>query len=131
MRTALLRALTLGAVLSASGFGGDAHAQEPAPGGLRKRTMAEDLQMFGQVLNQIRVNHPDSLDTHELLMAAIEGLVRAADPHSYVIPAIRLDPKKEEELRAGKLHPLPISFVFIGGAPVVVNVAAGTSASAL
>jgi hypothetical protein len=29
--------------------------------------------MFSQVLNQIRVNHPDSVDTHDLFMAAIEG----------------------------------------------------------
>ena len=26
--------------------------------------------MFGQVLNQIRVNHPDSVDTHEVLYIA-------------------------------------------------------------
>ena len=48
--------------------------------------------MFSQVLNQIRVNHPDSVDSHELLMAAIEGMVHAADPHSFVVPAVRLSP---------------------------------------
>ena len=48
------------------------------PSAVRKSTPYEDLQMFGQVLNQIRVNHPDSVDTHELLMAAIEGMVSAA-----------------------------------------------------
>jgi carboxyl-terminal processing protease len=104
-------------------------AQDSTRSPIRKRTMAEDLQMFGQVLNQIRVNHPDSLDTHELLMAAIQGMVRAADPHSYVIPAIRLDPAKEAQLRDGKLQPIPVSFVMIGGAPVVSGVAAGTAAS--
>ena len=35
------------------------------------RSAAEDLRMFSQVLNQLRVNHPDSLDTHVLLMAAV------------------------------------------------------------
>ena len=59
---------------------------------IRPRSVAEDLQMFSQVLNQIRVNHPDSIETHILLMAAVEGMVRAADPHSFVIPAIRLNP---------------------------------------
>src|SRR4051794_29300825 len=59
---------------------------------LRPRTTAEDLMMFSQVLNQIRVNHPDSLDMHELFMAAIEGMIHAADPHSFVIPAVRLNP---------------------------------------
>ena len=119
------------AVASLAATDHSASAQPPAKSPIRKRTAAEDLQMFGQVLNQIRVNHPDSLDTHELLMAAIEGMVRAADPHSYVIPAMRLDPAREGQLRAGKLQPLPISFVMIGGAPVVASVAAGTAASAL
>jgi carboxyl-terminal processing protease len=100
-------------------------------GPVRPRTAYEDLQMFGQVLNQIRVNHPDSVDTHELLMAAIAGMVQAADPHSFVIPAMRLDPGKEEQFRTGKLHPIPLSFTFIGGAPIVVSVAPGTAASRL
>ena len=92
-----------------------------------KRTAYEDLQMFGQVLNQIRVNHPDSVDAHELFMAAIEGMIRAADPHSYVIPAVRLEAGKEQALRDGKLLPVPISFAFVGGAPVVVSVAPGST----
>ncbi|MBC8086616.1 MAG: hypothetical protein H7Z40_05080 [Phycisphaerae bacterium] len=103
----------------------------PAKGVVRPRTAYEDLQMFGQVLNQIRVNHPDSLDTHALLIAAITGMVRAADPHSYVIPAVRLEPGKEAELRAGKLVPVPVEFIFVGGTPVVASVAAGTAARKL
>src|SRR4029079_2051963 len=63
-------------------------AQDSTARPLRKRTTVEDLQMFSQVLNQIRVNHPDSVDTHDLFMAAVEGMVHAADPHSYVIPAV-------------------------------------------
>jgi Periplasmic protease len=106
-----------------------ANAQTASP--VMKRTAYEDLQMFGQVLNQIRINHPDSLDAHELFMAAIEGMIRAADPHSYVIPAVRLEPGKEEALRDGKLVPVPISFTYIGGAPVVVSVAAGSSSRRL
>jgi carboxyl-terminal processing protease len=106
-----------------------AGAQPAAP--VRARTAYEDLQLFGQVLNQIRVNHPDSVDTHALLMAAIEGMVHAADPHSYVVPALRLAPGKEQQLREGKLVPVPIDFTFVGGAPVVASVAAGTAASRL
>lgn len=96
---------------------------------VRVPTVAEDLQMFGQVLNQIRVNHPDSIDTHALLMAAIVGMVRAADPHSYVIPATRLVAGKEAELRAGRLVPVPVDFAFVAGTPVVASVAAGSAAS--
>src|SRR2546428_5475404 len=85
--------------------------------------------MFSQVLNQIRVNHPDSIDTHDLFMAAVTGMVHAADPHSYVLPATRLAPEKETAMRAGKLYPVPIRFAFYGGSPVVVSVAPGSEAA--
>ena len=118
-----------GALLVASGA--RVLAQQPSASPVVKRSAYEDLQMFSQVLNQIRVNHPDSLDPHELYMAAVAGMIHAADPHSFVIPAVRLEAGKEEALNEGKLHPVPISFEYVGGAPVVVSVAAGTSASQL
>src|SRR3954468_17753994 len=98
---------------------------------IRKRSISEDLQMFSQVLNQIRVNHPDSVDTHKLLMAAVEGMVRAADPHSFVIPALRLNREKQAAWREGKLFPVPVSFEFVGGDPVVVSIDAGSRAASL
>jgi len=104
------------------------HAQDARP--TRAPTVAEDLQMFSQVFNQIRVNHPDSMDTHALFIAAVEGMVSAADPHSYVLPAARLAPDAERAWREGRLVPVPITFRMIGGAPVVVSVAPGTAASA-
>lgn len=94
----------------------------------RPRTVAEDLQLFSQVYNQIRVNHPDSLDSHRLFLAAIQALVRATDPHSYVIPSVRLQPGKAEQLREGRFHPVPIDFAFVGGSAVVSTVYAGTAA---
>ena len=97
----------------------------------RARTAAEDLQLFSQVFNQIRINHPDSLDSHRLFMAAIQAMVQATDPHSYVIPSVRLEPGKLEELRAGRLHPVPIDFSFEGGSAVVATVSAGTAARRL
>ena len=104
-------------------------AQAAAAPVTRARTVAEDLQLFSQVFNQIRVNHPDSLDAHRLFMSAIVAMVRATDPHSYVIPAVRLVPGKEDQLRAGKLQPVPVAFQFVGGSAVVTGVAAGTAAS--
>ncbi|MBV9774277.1 MAG: PDZ domain-containing protein, partial [Gemmatimonadetes bacterium] len=77
----------------------------------------------------IRVNHPDSVDTHALFMAAVEGMVGAADPHSYVLPATRLVPAKEKELREGRLQPVPVRFSYVGGSPVVSSVAPGSEAS--
>ena len=103
-----------------------AAAQE---GVVRPRSTAEDLQMFSQVLNQIRVNHPDSVDTHRLFMAAVEGMVRAADPHSYVITAARLSPQKEKDYREGRLFPVPIQWDFARGTPVVRSVAPGSAAA--
>ncbi|HZI41534.1 MAG TPA: S41 family peptidase [Gemmatimonadaceae bacterium] len=96
---------------------------------IRPRSTGEDLQMFSQVLNQIRVNHPDSLDMHELFMAAIEGMIHAADPHSFVIPAVRLDPAKAAAYRDGKLYPVPVTFHYIDGAPVVVSIDPGSKAA--
>jgi carboxyl-terminal processing protease len=113
--------------LALSGRAGAQDTSSHSP--LRKRTTAEDLQMFSQVLNQIRVNHPDSLDMHELFMAAIEGMVHAADPHSFVIPAVRLNPAKAAAYRDGKLYPVPITFRFVEGAPVVMSVDPGSNAA--
>ena len=113
--------------LSAPSLSAPAAAQQTGP--LRPRTTYEDLQMFSQVLNQIRVNHPDSVESHELFMAAVEGMVRRADPHSYVIPAARLRADKEKELREGRLHPVPIDFGYFGGTPVVASVAPGSQAA--
>lgn len=96
---------------------------------IKPRTTYEDLQMLSGVLNQLRVNHPDSLDTHVLLMAAIEGMVQAADPHSYVITAARMDPEREKAIRDNKLFPVGINFEYYGGAPVVVGLTPGSQAA--
>ncbi|HEU4454910.1 MAG TPA: S41 family peptidase [Longimicrobium sp.] len=116
------------AALAALALAAPAAAQETR-GPLRPRTAYEDLQMFSQVLNQIRVNHPDSVDTHALFMAAVEGMIRAADPHSYVIPAARLSPERQREWEAGRLHPVPVDFRFVGGQAVVASVAPGSGAA--
>ena len=108
-----------------------AQAQDTARTPVKKRTAYEDMQMFSQVLNHIRVNHADSVDSHDLMMAAVRGMVAAADPHSFVVTRYRLDPAKEKALRAKKLHPVPISWLFIEGSPIVVATAPGTAAAKL
>jgi carboxyl-terminal processing protease len=62
-------------------------------------------------------------------MAAVEGMIHAADPHSYVIPAMRLDPAKEVAFRDHKLYPVPINFRFVDEAPVVVSVEPASKAA--
>ena len=100
-----------------------------APGVVKPRTLSEDIQMFSGVLNQIRVNHPDSVDTHELIMGAIQGMLKAADPHSFAIPALRFNAEKDKAWREGKLYPVGIDFAVIAGYPVVVSVIPGSSAA--
>ena len=123
--TAASLAIALALALPARAGAQDTASRSP----LRPRSTAEDLQMFSQVLNQIRVNHPDSLNMHELFMAAIEGMIHAADPHSFVISAVRLNPAKAAAFRDGKLYPVPLTFRFIDGAPVVVSVEPGSKAA--
>lgn len=110
-------------------WAGAAPAQERPAGPLRQRTVYEDLQMFTGVLNQIRVNHPDSMDSHALIIAAIRGMIRAMDPHSYVLVYQPLAADKMKELEAGRLMPVPISFRFVGGSPVVAGTGPGTEAA--
>jgi carboxyl-terminal processing protease len=107
----------------------DSSKTDSAAKPLRPRSTYEDMQMFSQVLNQIRVNHPDSIDTHELLMAAVEGMVSAADPHSFVMRYTPMSAEKEQAYRDGKLYPVPVEFDFVEGAPVVVGAAPGSEAA--
>ena len=124
-----MRALLLGAAVMA--HAAVLVAQPPATPVLRKPTLYEDLQMFSQVLNQIRVNHLDSADTHTLILAAVEGMIQAADPHSYVLPVARLAPDRARAWEDGKLVPVPITFQFVRGAPVVASVAPHSAAARL
>lgn len=131
MRRSALAAGAAVAVLCALPVGAQ---DKPAPvrqQAIRPRTLAEDLQLFSQVLNQIRVNHTDSVDTHALIVSAIEGMVGAADPHSYVIPAMRLDADRHSAWLAGKLHPVALDFQWMDGAPLVIAIAPGSKASRL
>jgi carboxyl-terminal processing protease len=106
-------------VVLAAAVSASVRAQDSVQRAVRHSTTYEDLQLFSQVLNELRANHADSLDNHVLVMAAIEGMVRAADPHSFLIPAVHLSASKLAAFRAGQLVPAPISFVQVRGAFVV------------
>lgn len=123
--TARIASLVVAGIFAAADLG----AQQPRDSSvIKRRTLYEDLQMLTGVLNQIRVNHPDTIEAHELIAAAIEGMVQAADPHSYVITAHRLDPAKAKAYREGRAHPVPLTFEFVGASPVVLSVVPGSSA---
>ena len=118
-------ALAVGCLTATTALG----AQATGAKSMKPRTTYEDLQMLSGVLNQLRVNHPDTLDTHQLLMSAITAMVGAADPHSYVIAYARLDSAKEKAYREKKLYPVGISFRYYGGSPVVIGTVAGSQAA--
>ena len=125
-RAALPTLLAAASILAAAPLGAQVDATKPT---VKPRTMYEDLQMFSGVLNQIRVNHPDSVDTHRLIMAAIQGMTEAQDPHSYLIPSVRFDPEREKLYRQGKLYDVPIDWMDYSGAFVVATAVPGTAAS--
>lgn len=128
--TTLTAALT-GAITSIA-LALSAGAQSPPampPSPTRARTISDDLQLFTQVFSQIRANHADSVDSHQLLMAAVTGMLRAADPHSFVIPAVRLSLELEALRREGKLAPVPVAFTYVDGAPFLISVAPDSKAA--
>lgn len=54
----------------------------PAPVRAQQRSSYEELQAFSGVLNHIRSNYVDSVTYAVLIHAAIDGMLRALDPHS-------------------------------------------------
>src|SRR5947208_7391362 len=61
----------------------------------------EDLQRFSAVLNHIRLNYVDSVASAQLVGAAIEGMLRSLDPHSYFVS--RRDWELRSALERGEL----------------------------
>ena len=77
----------------------------------------EQLQAFSGVLNQIRMNYVDSVSYAQLVHAAIDGVLRSLDPHSYFMT-------HEEGLRmmqceAGQLAGTGLIVNEVDGAPTV------------
>jgi carboxyl-terminal processing protease len=56
----------------------------PAPLAAQSTTY-EQLQTFSGVLSQIRANYVDSVETALLVRAAITGMLKSLDPHSYYV----------------------------------------------
>ena len=108
-RTALA-ALTLGAV--APVLSGPAAAQQ--------RSTYEELQMFSGVLNHVRLNYADQVGYHELVAAAIRGMLNSLDPHSYFVS--RGDWTKRGALERGELAITGMALDHAEGALTVLSV---------
>ncbi|MEP6574396.1 MAG: S41 family peptidase, partial [Gemmatimonadota bacterium] len=87
----------------------------------------EQLQTFSGVLNHIRMNYVDSVNTERLVEAAISGMLRSLDPHSYYVS------RREFELRAqwdqGLLASPGLALEDADGVTTVLGVSAGGPAA--
>lgn len=83
-------------------------------------TTYEQLQAFSGVLSQIRANYVDSVETAVLVRAAITGMLKALDPHSYYVS--RADFAIRAAWDDGRLAVTGIFLEDAGEAPTVVSV---------
>jgi carboxyl-terminal processing protease len=79
----------------------------------------EELQRFSAVLNHIRSNYPDSVTYNGLVRAAIDGMLRSLDPHSWFASAE--DYARLNALERGELAVTGIRFEFADGVPTVLT----------
>ena len=86
----------------------------------------EELQRFSAVLAHIRANHADSATYRTLVRAAIDGMLRSLDPHSWF--ASREDADRLNALERGELAVTGIEPDLADGIPVVLAVRPRTSA---
>src|ERR1700752_96281 len=92
-----------------------------------QRSAYEELQTFSGVLNHIRLNYPDSLSYSELVAAAIRGVLRSLDPHSYYVS--RLEYQRQSALERGELATVGVRLEEVEGAATVLAVAPGSPAA--
>ncbi len=81
----------------------------------------EELQRFSAVLNQIRSNYVDSVTYNGLVRAAIDGMLRSLDPHSWF--ASMEDYEKLSALDRGELAVVGLEIELVDGAPTVASYA--------
>jgi len=86
----------------------------------------EELQRFTAVLNHIRENYPDSVTYNGLVRAAIDGMLRSLDPHSWF--ASSEDYEKLSALERGELAVTGIVFEVADGVPTVLTPTLGSPA---
>jgi len=86
----------------------------------------EELQRFSAVLNHIRANYPDSLGYQTLVRAAIDGMLRSLDPHSWFASAE--DAARLTAVERGELAVTGIVLEFADGMPTVLDAVSGSPA---
>jgi len=87
----------------------------------QQRSAYEELQAFSGVLNHVRTNYVDSVSYAQLVHAAIDGMLRALDPHSAFYS--RLDYQKLNAIERGELAITGLSLEEVDSAITVLAVA--------
>ena len=86
----------------------------------------EELSRFSAVVRHISDNHADSVTYRGLVRAAIDGMLRSLDPHSWFLPAEDAD--KYNALERGELAVTGIEIELADAVPTVIAVADGSPA---
>ena len=84
------------------------------------------LKVFADVIEQVEKNYVDPVDTKDLILKAIQGMVQSLDPHSAFLP-----PEDLEELRVGtkgEFGGVGISITMRDGFVTVISPIEGTPA---
>lgn len=94
---------------------------------LRAQTSYEQLQAFSSVLNFVRLNYADSVGYPEMVRAAIQGVLRSLDPHSYFLA--RADYERGNALERGELAVTGLVLELVDGRPTILGVVEGSPAA--
>lgn len=86
----------------------------------------EELQRFSAVLNHIRINYVDSVAYGGLVHAAIDGMLRSLDPHSWY--ASREDYERLSALERGELAETGIRLELVEEVPTVLTITRNSAA---
>lgn len=86
----------------------------------------EELQRFSAVLNHIRINYVDSVGYGELVHAAIDGMLRSLDPHSWYTS--REDYERLSALERGELAETGIRLELVEEVPTVLTITRNSAA---
>src|SRR6266702_5087560 len=129
---AVSRALRLGtglvvAATVATGPSRQASAQQGGQAPQRPPSAYEELQTFSAVLSQIRVNYVDSVAYHELVHAAIDGMLHVLDPHSHFMS--REEWEQQSAFLRGELPGVGVQLEDEDGSATVLAVDPGTPAA--
>ncbi|HEY6223933.1 MAG TPA: S41 family peptidase [Gemmatimonadales bacterium] len=93
----------------------------------QQRSAYEELQTFSGVLNHIRLNYVDSVGYAQLVHAAIDGMLRALDPHSGFFS--RLEAERFDLIERGTLAVTGITLEEVDSAVTVLAVASQSPAA--